>query len=216
MNQEESNYSQTNGKSINFKDKKTRIIAGVVLLAMICAIAIFASKNNSLAGSDIDDFKIKINGTVYSMPDPVSKFKENGWDFEYASDAQASVAAGDTEWVTMAYKGNDDIEIDMKVYNPSEKEVPVEQCMVYYLDIVYDEDYAKQFKVELPKGVKLGITNKTTAASKYSGTSGIKEYDDELYYSKKANSNVLEIQKNRIALYFENDVLDEIQMICIN
>lgn len=204
------------GRSAKSSNRKKLIIAVVIIAAIICAATLPGILNSSLAGSDIYDFKLKINGTVYSLPDPVSKFQKNGWVFEYAADGQSTVDAGDYEYTTMVLNDNEDIYIDVRVYNPSETSATMDECLVYYVSAQCDDYGEPQISVELPKGVKLGITNKDSVISKY-GTP-TKEYDDieqETYYSKKASENVLNIKKNQVGLYFYEGKLMAFEMKCV-
>lgn len=204
------------GRSAKSSNQKKLIIAVVIIAAIICAATLPGILNSSLAGSDIYDFKLKINGTVYSLPDPVSKFQKNGWVFEYAADGQSTVDAGDYEYTTMVLNDNEDIYIDVRVYNPSETSATMDECLVYYVSAEYDDYYDEpQVSVELPKGVKLGTTTRDIIISKYGNPT--KEYEDieELHYSKKASENVLNIKKNQVGFYFDEGKLMAFEMKCI-
>lgn len=206
-------------RSAKSSNRKKLIIAVVIIAAIICAATLPGILNSSLAGSDIYDFKLKINGTVYSLPDPVSKFKENGWEFEYAEDGQSTVDAGDYESTTMIFNNNDDIYMEVSVYNPSESSLTMDECLVYCIGAEYDDYFEDepQIKVELPKGVKLGITNKDSVVSKY-GTPTKESGDDEdkkLYYNKKASENPLDIKNNQAGFYFDEGTLTAFIMKCV-
>lgn len=214
MNQS-NNYNQTDVKKTKSSDNKIQIVAIVILAAILCVIFSFVVKSFTLIGCDIDDFKLKINGTVYSLPERVNKFQKNGWEFEYAEDAYESVSAGDYDYATMVLKDNEDIFIDLWVYNPSDNTVTMNECIVYCVDIQHNEDYADQFNVELPKGVKLGVSNIDKVVSEYGKSTYGRSYDDELHYSKKSGKNTLEIKENEAELELVDGVLSRIKIICI-
>lgn len=209
------NQVEKNCDSLNSK-KRIKIIFSIILAAVFF-IAAFLPKilNSSLIGIDIYDFKIKINGTVYSLPDQVKKFQENGWVFE-SSSYDEIYKSGEHDLVTMVLDENEDVYIEVYVYNPSEVELAISECLIYGVNVEYDyEDDDPQVIAELPKGIKVGFAKRDEVISKYgSPTKEGGDYDN-LFYSKKANDNILNLKNNRAVFAFEDGILVMVSMKCI-
>lgn len=101
-------------------------------------------------------------------------------------------------------------------YNPSEDELAIRECLIYGVNVDYDYEYDEpQVIAELSKGIKVGCAKRDEVISKYgSPTKEGGDYDN-LFYSKKANDNILNLKNNRAVFAFEDGILVMVSMKCI-
>lgn len=99
--------------------------------------------------SDILDFTFMMDGEIYQMPTKVSHFIDDGWSVSEHS--HSTIPGKKTE--TGIFIKKDDLSIQLTVYNPSDKELPVADCLLTEI-MVSAGDYEPSF--ELYANIKVG------------------------------------------------------------
>ena len=89
-----------------------------------------------------DSLAIQINDSVYTLPQPLSDFLDDGWTFADPADAERTLAGAsepysDYDHISLDLVNQAEQEIDVTVYNTSEQDLPISECTVGGLYIIY-------------------------------------------------------------------------------
>lgn len=156
-----------------------------------------------------DSLAIQINDSVYTLPQPLSDFLDDGWTFADPADAERTLAGAsepysDYDHISLDLVNQAEQEIDVTVYNTSEQDLPISECTVGGLYIIYGNyDFSGQ-QVQLPGGMMLGWSNREDVLRQY-GTPSDAFEDYSLDYNVSP--------AHRLNLTFTDDgILDSIMI----
>ncbi len=146
---------------------------------------------------DLFRFSIKIDGSVYKLPALQSAFKNNGWEINGNGTTVKSLFTED------AVLSKDGVHFDVKVVNPTENDLPFEECPIGRLSFNFksgfdapEEDTASTedapFEIYLADNFLLNDATKTEITEKYGEPDSSENYGDYsviTYGSKKTTGN---------------------------
>lgn len=119
-----------------------------------------------------DSLAVQINDSVYTLPQPLADFLDDGWAFAAPADAGRTLAGADEPYsdydhVSLSLVNQNGQEFDVTVYNTSSQDLPISDCTVGGLYIIYGNlDFSGQ-QVQLPGGMMLGWSNRDDILQQY-------------------------------------------------
>lgn len=196
--------------------KKVKFL--VCLLAMVSmllpASAFLAEEAASTGAAVLDDdlyaFQLSIEGKVYTFPTSFSDFEAEGWKLKNASDAEAELAPGYYDSLTLVNGPLDD-QIEMMVYflNTDINTKAITECPVSGADISLPSNANKRVPVVSgAQGIELGKSSRADIEAAYGEPSNL--YENEEYKTATLTYTQATYQETKFRL--DDDVLQNIQM----
>jgi len=102
------------------------------------------------------DFTFKLDDDTITLPLTIGEFRALGWDHSDLYILPDTVE-GHTR-LLMPYFIKNGSEANIQVLNASEDELPINECIIYNIKVSLDQE--KSPVIELPKGIKLGVSTK--------------------------------------------------------
>ena len=120
---------------------------------------------------DWESYSIQINDTVYALPLPLTAFLDEGWYItEENADLQLQGLDGpsaqyEREWISLV----NDMEqtISVMVYNTTEKTLPVSECIVGDISVIYGNYDFSGTQLRIPGGLMLGWSTREDVLDLY-------------------------------------------------
>lgn len=108
------------------------------------------AKPDSL-GDSFDEYRIALDGELYTLPVPVSVLVADGWEID-ENDTDAEIAANYFGWVTLRKGGQ---EIRQTIVNSEDYATVPENCWIETLTV---GGYTLEAEGEIPCGIRPGMT----------------------------------------------------------
>ena len=127
----------------------------------------------------MSDFCFELEGSVYTLPAPVSAFLENGWEFSGTSE---TVAGLNHKFTSMQRADDPDSSLSVEVNNDSENLVALADS--YISDITLYKSSAQEIAFSLPGGITMdaSVEDLIAAVPQWDDLDGSQLLEDGVYY----------------------------------